>query len=136
MKLERIIKQIQEAGSAGVKESDILDDFETANNARVIKHRIKKKLGRNAIVIKSGVWYLSESYWNMTKLEFSELLNRSMVLEMQSKNNIVILSIVFIMCIGLIGTAVLFYELGHPRTSVECLAFFETQQNTMFVTER
>ena len=121
-KLTRIISQLQKAKDKGVKEIDLLKDWETASNARVIRHRVNKILGdSNAVVTKDGVWYLEKNYWNITKSEFQNYMWRNQINEMSSK--IIILAVVAI--VALIITMVFSYQAGRPNNFYECSDMFD-----------
>lgn len=100
MKLAIILSKLQKARSKGVKEIEVLTDWETKGNARVIKHRLNKMLGgKNAVIVKRGKWYLAEYFWSMTRTEFNDHMWRETVREMSLKNNIVVavITILFIL---------------------------------------
>ena len=73
-KLQRIFSKLQLAKAEGVQEIDILDDLETSNNARVIKHRLNKLLGRGSVTTKNGIWYLDKGYWEISPMEFRDII--------------------------------------------------------------
>ena len=73
-KLQRIFSKLQLAKAEGVQEIDILDDLETSNNARVIKHRLNKLLGRGSVTTKNGIWYLDKGYWEISPIEFRDII--------------------------------------------------------------
>lgn len=98
-KLTRIISQLQKAKDKGVQEIELLKDWETSGNARVIRHRINKILDdRNGVVTKDGVWFLSEYYWQMTRAEFKDSVWRETIKSMSFRNNltIIIVAILFL----------------------------------------
>lgn len=93
MKLAIILSKLQKAKGKGVKEIDVLTDWETKGNARVIKYRLNKIAD---VTVKNGRWYLSEHYWSMTKTEFSENMWREAVKEISFRNNLVTIIVVVI----------------------------------------
>lgn len=98
-KLGIILRRLQKAQDKGVKEIELLHDWETKGNARVIKCRLNKVLeDKEAVIIRRGVWYLSEHYWSMSKAEFKDTVWRFTIRRMVVSNNITlaILSIVFL----------------------------------------
>ena len=120
-KLTRIISQLQKAKEKGVKEIELLKDWETSGNARIIRHRINKILqDRNGIVTKDGVWYLDEDYWKMTKSEFKDFLWRSQISEMNFK--LVLVSIVAMLM--LVFSWVYGYQLWQPKNIYQCAEIF------------
>ena len=125
-KTSRIYNSLQEAKEKGVKEVDLFDDLETANNTRVIKHRLTKILGSNAVVIKNGVWYLDEEYWNMTKSEFKDTMNRHDHNRQNQIFSYMVLCVVAMMSILVVLAYFIGKENGSPGTLQECGVIFDT----------
>ena len=73
----RIFKMLQKAEADGVPESDLFDDFESANNTATIKFRLNKYIKglglRNflddKVIVENGIWYLDKYYWKTTRGE-------------------------------------------------------------------
>lgn len=125
-KLTRIFNLLKKAEDKGVSEADIFNDFESTGNTRVIKHRLNKIIGSNAIVIVSGIWYLDEEYWNMTKSEFNKLLDRHSLEQISIRNNYTVFGIVAVFSILLVISSSVLYNLGRPQTIGQCLEIFNT----------
>ncbi|KKN71748.1 hypothetical protein LCGC14_0418140 [marine sediment metagenome] len=73
-KLQRIFNSLQLAKEKGVKEVDLFDDLETSNNIRVVKHRLNKMLGPDAVYVKHGIWYLDRTFWKLASLGFRDII--------------------------------------------------------------
>jgi len=123
-KLTRIFNLLKKAEDKGVSESLIFNDLESTGNARVIKHRLNKMLDCNAIVIVSGVWYLDEDYWSMSKSEFKDTMNRYDYNRQTQMFSYVVLGIVAVLSLLLVISASVFYNLGKPDTIGQCLESF------------
>ncbi len=126
-KTTRIFTLLSNAKDKGLKEIELFNDFETANNVRVIKHNLNRILGgTNAILIRNGTWYLSEDYWNMTKSEFKDTMNRYNQNQQLYMFGYIILSTVAIMAILVVSAYFIGKEGGEPRTLQECGLIFDT----------
>lgn len=124
-KLDHILVALQEAGVEGVKEIELLINWESKGNTWLIKHRLNKRLkDRKGIVIKAGVWYLHEYYWEMTRLEFKDLIHRIELREISTRNNYITLASVSIFGILLVVFSFLSYHVGRPDTLQACGAIF------------
>lgn len=119
-KLTRIFSQLQRSKDKGVLEIDLLKDWETPGNTRLIKHRLNKMLGGNAIVVKNGIWYLSEYYWSMTKNEFKESVNQMNLIYLIQKNSLVVLGVVCVLSILVVAAFTIGYILGVPNNIETC----------------
>ena len=110
-KLQRIFSKLQLAKAEGVQEIDILDDLETSNNARVIKHRLNKLLGRGSVTTKNGIWYLDKGYWEISPMEFRDII---IAYELSSTRKIVCwsmgIALVAIFFLGLLAGLLLEFE--------------------------
>ena len=126
-KTSRIYSLLHEAKEKGVKEVELFDDLETANNTRVIKHRLLKILGSNGIEIKNGIWYLDEEYWNMTKSEFKDTMNRHDFNRQNQIFSYMVLCVVAIMSMLVTGSYFIGKEDGAQRTIQECGVIFDTE---------
>lgn len=126
-KISRIFSVLQKAKGKGIKEIDLLDDFESKGNTRVIKYRLCKFLGDSeGVVVKDGVWFLAEDYWNMTKVEFRDLMFRFMLMEISHKNSLVIIAIVGIMSVLVAVAFSVGYNMGVPDTLQRCVEQFDS----------
>jgi len=124
-KLTRIFTLLSDAKEKGVKEVDLFDDVETSNYIGVLKHRLNKMLGSNAVVIKNGIWYLDEEYWSMTKFEFRDTMNRYELRELTHSNNFAVIGISIIFALLLIFFTVASYHVGKPNSFEQCIDIFE-----------
>ncbi len=126
-KISRIFILLSEAKESGVKEVDLFDDLESTNYVRLIKFRLNKMLGRNAIVIRNAVWYLDEDYWSVTKSEFRDTMNRYELRELANSNNFMVIGLTTIFAILLIFFTVASYNIGQPDTIDACLVLFDLE---------
>ena len=118
----RIFYALQKARQKGVLESDLFNNDELSGNIRVIKHRVSlnKMLGTDAVKVVNGMWYLASEHWDITRLEFNALLNRSDLIHMQHKNNMLMLAVVSVFGLLIVIASFMFYNLGAPNTLEEC----------------
>jgi len=73
-KLQRIFSTLKQAKTDGVKEIDLMEDLETSNNARVIRFKLNKILGKGTVKTVDGIWYLDKAYWEVTPAEFRDIV--------------------------------------------------------------
>ena len=124
-KLTRIFTLLSEAKEKGVKEVDLFDNVETSNYVGVLKHRLNKMLGCNAVVVRNAVWYLEDSFWSMTRSEFKDTMDRENLKEIIHNNNFTIVAISVIFAILLIFFTVAAYHVGKPNNIEQCLNVFD-----------
>jgi len=120
---------LQKSKEHGVLEIELFDDWEKPGNVRVIKHRLNKIIGDDAVRIVTGRWYLSSHYWQMSRSEFIEFLNRSDLIHMNHKNNMMVLAMVGVFSVLLVGTHFISYNLGVPNSLTECGYLFGVDIN-------
>lgn len=123
-KLTRIFLLLQKAKDKGVLELELFDDNETAGNVRVIKHRLSKIVGEDAIKVVSGRWYLDSEYWAVTKAQFDRDIDRLNRLHTDQKNNLTYLGIVGILSVLVVVAFFIGYSLGTPDVPEMCAAVF------------
>ena len=87
-KLQRIFITLKTARAEGILESGLLDDFESGGNTRQIRFKLNKLLGKGSVTTKDGVWYLDKSYWDLSPVEFRDLI----ILYELSKNRRVVIA--------------------------------------------
>ena len=108
-----IFNKLHEAKSKGVLEVDVFPDLETSNNAAKIKSVMNKILGAGSVYTENGRWFLLSIHWDMTPLEFRDLmifqeLNRTRMIVLWSIG----LAIFLALLLGLfVGYNYEFYEL-------------------------
>jgi len=104
-KLRRIFRTLKQSRHKGMEESGLLYDFESSGNARTIKYKLNKILGKGSVYVEDGIWYLSKEYWDYETKDF----NDTMITRAVNRFATVLLVAILATLVSLAITGVLLY---------------------------
>jgi len=87
---KRILGALQLAKDEGVLEVDLFGTELTSGAIAAAKFKLNKLLGKGAITVEGGVWKLDKEYWDITPIEFRDIV---IVYELRRVRTVVLYSV-------------------------------------------